>query len=65
MSDYRNPNHPLNGPRYHTSKKCIEYGCTDPAGTAWSPFWCWKHNAERIDRITNKLKRLKVSSSKV
>lgn len=40
-----------NSEKYHTGKHCIEPGCNEPAGTAWSPYWCVKHNIERIDRI--------------
>lgn len=47
---YADPDDPGNGSRYHTGKSCIE-GCGRPAGTAWSPFWCQKCNAERIERI--------------
>jgi len=49
---FKDPNHEGNSSRYHTGKPCIEIGCNDPAGTAWSPYWCFKHNLERIDRIT-------------
>jgi len=51
-------NHPGNGPKYHTKNKCIESGCTDQAGTAWSPYWCFVHNVERIRRINGQLKML-------
>lgn len=44
-----------NSARYHTGKPCIEDGCELPAGTAWSPHWCQKHNAERMERITKSL----------
>jgi hypothetical protein len=44
-----------NGPTYHTGKPCIERDCGEPAGTAWSPLWCQRHNAERIDRISASL----------
>lgn len=55
---YRDPNDPLNGEKYHTGEPCIEPGCSDPAGTAWSPLWCQKHNAERIDRISGSFERI-------
>lgn len=45
------PLDPRNGPAYHTGEPCIEAGCNEPAGTAWSPYWCWRHNAERLARI--------------
>lgn len=40
-----------NGPGHHTGKPCIEKDCDKPAGTAWSPHWCFEHNVERIRRI--------------
>lgn len=49
------PNDAGNSPKYHTGKGCIEYGCHQPAGTAWSPYWCWRHNAERLERISAQL----------
>lgn len=50
------PNDPGNDPSHHTGKHCIEPGCTARAGTAWSPLWCAKHNAERLRRIEAGLK---------
>ena len=58
MSGYDDPDSPGNSSVYHTGKKCIEPGCTDPAGTAWSPHWCFAHNVERINRINDQLNRL-------
>jgi hypothetical protein len=52
---HHDPNHLMNGPEYHTGKPCIEKGCDEPAGTAWSPLWCQRHNAERLDRISGRL----------
>lgn len=46
------PSHEGNSARYHTGKPCVESGCTEPAGTGWSPHWCQRHNAERIRRIS-------------
>jgi len=48
---FEDPDHPGNGPKYLTGKFCIEQGCDRPAGTAWSPLWCFEHNVERIRRI--------------
>jgi hypothetical protein len=59
---YRDPNDPLNGEKYQTGELCIEPGCNAPAGTAWSPLWCQKHNAERIDRISESLDQLTVNA---
>lgn len=47
-----------NGHSHHTGKPCIEKGCNEPAGTAWSHLWCQKHNAERMDRISESLVRI-------
>jgi hypothetical protein len=44
-----------NSPKYHTGKKCIESGCSKPAGTYWGKFWCFEHNVERIHRIDKEL----------
>lgn len=49
------PNDPLNSPKYHTGKPCVERGCVKPAGTAWSPFWCQAHNAERMARVNDSM----------
>lgn len=51
--NYRDPSDPGNSPKYHTGKKCIE--CGAPAGTAWSPLWCFVHNVKRMDRIDKSL----------
>ena len=51
MENYEDPNHDLNSARWHTGKPCIETGCNEPAGTAWSKLWCQKHNAERMSSI--------------
>lgn len=41
-----------NSSKYHTGSKCIESGCNNPAGTAWSPYWCVDCNIKRMDHIT-------------
>ena len=53
-----NPKSPGNSRRYHTGKPCCELGCSEPAGTAWSPHWCWKCNAERLGRIRGNLEQM-------
>jgi len=35
--------------------KCIEINCNNPAGTAWSPYWCVDCNIKRMDKITKQL----------
>lgn len=53
--DYHNQNDSYNGVKYRTGKNCVE-GCGRPAGTWWSPYWCWFCNAQRMDRISKQLK---------
>lgn len=45
------PTHPGNSPVYYTGKPCRKRGCNNPAGTWWSPDWCFDHNVERLKRI--------------
>ena len=52
---HKDPNDPLNSVQHHTGKPCIERGCTRPAGTAWSPYWCQPCNADRLNHISNVL----------
>ena len=35
----------------------MEKGCTNPAGTHWSRFWCQPCNAIRMNRISENLER--------
>lgn len=60
METYQDPSHHFNGIEYHTGKQCIEQGCTEPAGTAWSVHWCQKCNAKRMKRIVEILTRVRV-----
>lgn len=53
---YDDLDHKYNSAKYHTGKPCVESGCDLPAGTWWSPLWCQKHNAERIERISKALR---------
>lgn len=55
---YRDTNDPLNGSEYRSGRVCIEQGCDEPAGTAWSHLWCVKHNIERMDRIGSSLRKM-------
>lgn len=48
---YADPAHPGNSAEHHTGKPCIEKDCDEPAGTAWSPFWCFGCNVKRMQRI--------------
>lgn len=59
MSEYTkhwDQNSPENSSEHHTGKNCIR--CSNPAGTAWSPLFCRKCNAERLDRITISLETI-------
>lgn len=47
---FEDPKHPGNQKNYHTGKLCIE-GCGRPAGTWWSPLWCFECNVKRIKGI--------------
>lgn len=49
--NYKDINDPGYSKKYHTGEICIEPGCNNPAGSAWSPFWCAEHNIIRMDRI--------------
>lgn len=61
---YADRDDPRNGPDYQTGRKCIE-GCGRPAGTAWSPLWCFECNAERMDRIDRSLRAIASSRGDV
>jgi hypothetical protein len=58
LERFEDPADSGNSSKWHTGKPCIEKGCAEPAGTAWSHLWCFKHNAERIKRIDASLKAL-------
>ncbi|HEX7906839.1 MAG TPA: hypothetical protein VF534_01935 [Paraburkholderia sp.] len=51
MSDYEDVYGEGNSHTYLTGKSCIVVGCKQPAGTAWSPLWCVKHNISRMKQI--------------
>jgi hypothetical protein len=48
---YKDPHDEGNSAKYHAGKECIEEGCSKPAGTAWSPYWCFECNVKRIERV--------------
>ncbi len=64
MIAFEDPNHPGNTAKHHTGKPCIEPGCENPAGTAWSPYWCFSCNVARIRRIDGKLAQMAEESEK-
>ena len=55
MLAYQDPSHDGNSAKHHSGKPCYVKGCKEPAGTAWSAHWCFKHNVERMDRISASL----------
>ena len=52
---FEDPGHRGNSSKYHTGEECIEDDCSNPAGTAWSPWWCFECNVKRIKRIDTQL----------
>ena len=65
MERYQDPDDTLNDKKYHTGKRCVwregDLACDNPAGTAWSKFWCQKHNAARMDGIGESLEKIHAS----
>ena len=64
MEAYEDKTHIANSAKYHTGKDCIEDGCKKPAGTHWSPYWCFAHNAERMKRISASLEKMAMKLKK-
>jgi hypothetical protein len=58
MEPCEDPDHKGNNSKYHSGLPCDVDGCKEPAGTVWSPYWCQKHNAERMMRITKSLNEM-------
>lgn len=54
MIAFEDPQHTGNSSLHWTGHDCIE-GCGRPAGTAWSPHWCFECNVKRIRRISASL----------
>lgn len=50
---FEDKHHELNSTKFHTGKPCID--CTNPAGTWWSPLWCFDCNVKRMKRIDRRL----------
>lgn len=48
----------VNNPDPGDGRSCDVEGCPCPAGTAWSPYWCFEHNVERLDRINKALDKM-------
>ena len=58
MEAYEDKTHIANSDKYHTGRDCIEDGCQKPAGTHWSPHWCFDHNVERMKQISVSLENM-------
>jgi hypothetical protein len=58
MEKYEDPEAEENSEKYWSGKECIVKGCSKPAGTAWSPHWCFKHNVQRLNNITKQFTKL-------
>lgn len=59
---YRDVLAPENDPSRRSGKPCVESGCDEPAGTAWGPYFCVRHNAARLDRISASLAALVIDN---
>ena len=55
---FEDPDHDGNSPDHHTGRECVVEGCDRPAGTAWSPHWCFACNVVRMKRISQSLSDL-------
>jgi hypothetical protein len=51
MRNFEDPRNEGNSGAYITGRSCMVGGCQEPAGTAWSPLWCLKHNISRMNQI--------------
>ncbi|MFC1567337.1 hypothetical protein ACFL3R_00685 [Thermodesulfobacteriota bacterium] len=58
LKPYQDPHNEGNSPKHLTGHLCIELGCNNLAGTAWSPHWCFDCNVFRMDKITEQLESL-------
>ncbi len=63
LEAFEDPLHEGNSHKHHTGKACREVGCVNPAGTAWSPYWCFEHNVARLKRISAQLDDIVATSS--
>jgi hypothetical protein len=62
VKPFEDPNHEGNSAKYRSGRSCHTKGCKEPAGTWWSPHWCFAHNVERIHRIEAGINDVLVSS---
>lgn len=58
LKAFEDPSHIGNSAQYRTGKVCIENGCHNLAGTAWSPYWCFSCNVKRMKKITQQFLEL-------
>lgn len=58
MLAYQDPNHEGNSAKYHSGERCRGKDCKEPAGTWWGEHWCFKHNVERMDKISATLETM-------
>ncbi len=58
MKPFENPSDPGNSDKHHTGALCISPDCKHPAGTKWSPLWCFSCNVKRMEYIDRQLKKL-------
>ena len=35
-----------------SGRSCYEQPCSEPAGTSWGPYWCPKHDKDRLDHVS-------------
>lgn len=52
MNKWEDPDYYGNSSAHHTGQTCVEVDCDEPAGTVWSPYWCFRCNVKRLKRIT-------------
>lgn len=58
MKAFEDPENRGNSDIHHTGKLCTEVGCDNPAGTWWSPHWCFPCNVKRMQRIGKHLESM-------
>lgn len=60
LEAWADPEHPGNGPAYHTGRRCQEPSCDDPAGSYWCAYLCFNHNQERMQRLNTRFDAIQV-----
>ena len=64
LEPWEDPNHDHYHPGHRSGRICVERGCKEPAGNAWGPHWCFKHNVERFRRINAGMANLQAAFKK-